>query len=122
MMEKKILVVDDAGFMRHLLGNTIKAIGYQNVSFAEDGFEAVEKARELKPDLITLDISMPGMDGLEALAKILEEWPEAKIVMVTAVTSQKILKQAISMGAVDFLKKPFDKDEIDSMFKKCFGE
>ena len=95
----KILVVDDAGFMRNLLGNTIREIGYAEVYFAEDGYKTIEKAQETKPDLITLDISMPGLDGIEAISKILEVSPNSKIVMVTAVNSQGPLKQAIMNGA-----------------------
>lgn len=118
MKNKKILVVDDAGFMRNLLGNTIKEIGYSNVYFADDGITAIEKAKEIKPDLITLDISMPIMDGLEAVGKILEVSSASKIVMVTAATSQITVKQAIRNGAVDYLNKPFDKAEVEDMLSR----
>ncbi len=118
MKEPKILIVDDAFFMRNMLGNTIRDIGYSDLHFAEDGFQAVEKAKELKPDIVTLDISMPGMDGLEAVEKILEVSPASKIIMVTAVTSQSVVKQALANGAVDFINKPFSKDEIEDRLKR----
>lgn len=121
MKDAKILVVDDAGFMRNLLANTIREIGYSDIHFAEDGVRAVEKAAEVKPDLVTLDISMPKMDGLEAVKKILEVSPATKIVMVSAITSQEAVKQAVRNGAVDFIKKPFNKTEIEDMLKKQLG-
>lgn len=118
MKEKKILVVDDAFFMRNLLGNTLKDIGYTNIYFAENGQNAVEKALEIRPDLVTLDISMPIMDGIEAVEKIIEACPSCKIVMVSAVTNQNAVKQALMNGAVDFIKKPFDKNELEKVMKK----
>lgn len=118
MNDQKILIVDDAGFMRNLLGNTIKEIGYLNLYFADDGTTAIEKAAEIKPDIITLDISMPIMDGLEAVSKILEVSPKSKIIMVTAVTGQTTIKQAIKNGAIDYLKKPFDKSEVEDILRR----
>lgn len=118
MEDTIILVVDDAAFMRNLLGNTIKSVGYSQVHYAEDGFVAIEKARELQPHFITLDISMPGIDGVEVIAKILEVSPASKIIMVSAVTAQQPIKQAIKNGAVDFVAKPFTPDEIREVLKK----
>ena len=114
----KILIVDDAFFMRNMLGNMVKDIGYNDIFFAVDGIDAVKNAEELKPDIITLDISMPGMDGLEAVSKILEVSPESKIIMVTAVDNQFVIKSALKSGAVDFLKKPISKDELEDRLKR----
>ena len=118
MKSESILIVDDSYFMRNLLGNTIKELGYANLFYAEDGNQAIEIAREVKPRLVTLDISMPGMDGIETLMKLKEVSPKSKIVMISAVNSQGIVKQALKNGAADFIKKPVDKMELDGMLKK----
>ena len=118
MKKTKILVVDDACFMRNLLGNTIREIGYSEIHFADSGSQAIERARTMKPDLITLDLSMPGMDGLEAMQKILEVSSASKVIMVSAVTTQSTMKQAMQNGAVDFIRKPFDKIEVEGKLKK----
>lgn len=118
-MEKtKILVVDDALFMRKLLGNTLMEIGYKNIEFAQDGFEAVKKAKEIQPEVVTLDISMPGMDGIEAISKILEVSSKSKIVMVSAVKSVQVIENAISKGAVEYIPKPFNRREVESSIKR----
>lgn len=118
MKDAKILVVDDALFMRKLLGNTLKEIGYSNIEFAEDGLEAVKKAGEIQPQIVTLDVSMPGMDGIEAISKILEVSSRSKIVMVSAVKSQQVIENAINKGAVDYIPKPFNRREVESSMKR----
>jgi len=118
MKKPIILVVDDSHFMRNLIGNTIKDLGYDGVYYAEDGFAAVEKAGKIKPDVVTLDVSMPGMDGIEAVKKILEVSPSSRVVMVSAVTSQIAIKQALQNGAKDFIKKPVDRTEIENMLNR----
>ncbi len=118
MEEKKILVVDDAFFMRVLLGNTLKDIGYKNIEFAEDGFEAIKKAKEIQPEVVTLDVSMPGMDGLEAISKILEVSSKSKIIMVSAVKSDQVIENAINKGAIDYIPKPFNRYEVESSLKR----
>jgi two-component system, chemotaxis family, chemotaxis protein CheY len=114
----KILIVDDASFMRNMIGSMVKEIGYREIYFAIDGFDAVEKAKELQPELITLDISMPGMDGLEAVSKIMQVSPNSKVIMLTAVDNQFAIKEALKNGAVDFLKKPIAKSELEDRFKR----
>jgi len=104
--------------MRNLIGNIIKEAGYTDVHFAGDGREAINIASELKPDIITLDISMPEINGLDAIEGILTASPCSKIIMVTAVTDQLIVKQAIQKGAVDFVKKPFDRFEIEDVLRR----
>lgn len=120
-MDDSILVVDDSFFMRSLLGNAIKDIGYSEIFYAEDGAKAVEISKTVKPDLVTLDISMPGIDGLETVLRILEVSSKSKIVMISAVNANDIIKQAIKNGAVDFLKKPVDKSELEEMLKRHLG-
>lgn len=118
-MEKtKILVVDDAFFMRKLLGNTLKDIGYCNIEFAQDGYEAVDKAKEMQPEVVTLDVSMPGMDGLEAIKKILQVSSDSKIIMVSAVTSDRVIRQAIKHGAVGYIPKPFSRKDVENGLKQ----
>ncbi|HHV29734.1 response regulator [Acetivibrio mesophilus] len=118
-MEKtKILVVDDAFFMRKLLGNTLKDIGYSNIEFAQDGYEAVDKAKEMQPEVVTLDVSMPGMDGLEAIKKILQVSSDSKIIMVSAVTSDRVIRQAIKHGAVGYIPKPFSRKDVENGLKQ----
>ena len=118
MDNAKILVVDDAVFMRNLLGNTLNELGYSNIEYAQDGYEAVKKAEEIQPQVVTLDISMPGMDGLEAIDKILEVSSKSKIVMVSAVKSDQVINSAINKGAVDYIPKPFSRREIESSMKR----
>lgn len=118
MKNDNILIVDDSQFMRNLLGNTIKELGYQNLFFAEDGNQAVEMVKEVKPRLVTLDISMPGMDGIDTVARLMEVSPKMKIIMISALGSSEIVKQALINGAVDFIKKPVDKIELGEMLKK----
>ncbi len=118
MKDAKILVVDDALFMRKLLGSTLKEIGFSNIEFAEDGLEAVKKAEKIQPQIVTLDVSMPGMDGIEAIGKILEVSSKSKIVMVSAVKSQQVIENAINKGAVDYIPKPFNRREVESSMKR----
>ncbi len=118
MKVPKILIVDDAAFMRNLIGNTIKQAGYTDLYYAEDGLEAVEKAGEIQPEFITLDISMPNLSGVDAVSRILEVSPSSKIIMISAVTGQQAIKDAIKNGAIDFVKKPFSKEEIEDVLKK----
>ncbi|AEV69438.1 response regulator [Acetivibrio clariflavus] len=118
MEDARILVVDDAIFIRKLLGNTLKELGYSNIEYARDGFEAIKKAEEIQPHVITLDVSMPGMDGLEAIDKILKVSAKSKIVMVSAVKSQQVINSAIARGAADYIPKPFSKREIENSMKK----
>ncbi|TYQ12870.1 UNVERIFIED_CONTAM: two-component system chemotaxis response regulator CheY [Acetivibrio alkalicellulosi] len=120
MVNTKILVVDDAFFMRTLLGNTLKDLGYDNVEFAEDGMEAIEKAKKNQPDVVTLDISMPEMDGLKAIEEILQVSNKSKIIMVSAITSQKVISQAIDLGAIDYIPKPFSKKDISKSLERYF--
>lgn len=104
-----ILIVDDAKFMRMTLANILKKANHEVVGEAENGREAVELYIELKPDVVTLDITMPVMSGLEAVREIKRHDPHAKIIMCSAMGQQKMVVEAIEAGALDFIVKPFDE-------------
>ncbi|MFB6362741.1 response regulator [Paenibacillus elgii] len=118
---KKILIVDDSLFMRMILRNVIQELGYETVAEASNGLEALTLYSELKPDLVTLDITMPEMDGITALEEIKNKDPDAKVIMVSAMGQQALLIRAVSMGASDFIVKPFSKDRVREALKKAFA-
>ncbi|MBD7936617.1 MULTISPECIES: response regulator [Cytobacillus] len=108
----KILVVDDAKFMRLTLKNILKKANHDIVGEAENGKQAIALYEELTPDLVTMDITMPEMSGLEAMRKIKAEYPTARIVMCSAMGQQKMVVEAIEAGAKDFIIKPFDEVRV----------
>lgn len=120
-MANNILLVDDAAFMRMMLKDILTKNGYQVVGEAENGLKAVDKYRELMPDLALMDITMPEMDGLQALKKIKSEWPDAKIVMCSAMGQQAMVIDAIQSGARDFIVKPFQPDRVLEAVRKVIG-
>lgn len=113
----KVLIVDDAKFMRVTLSNLLSNNGFTVVGMAENGQDALEKYKELHPDIVTLDITMPIMDGLEALKNIMEYDSEAKVVMCSAMGQQKLVVEAIELGAKDFIVKPFDEQRVIDTLK-----
>lgn len=114
---KRLLVVDDAMIMRAIIKDTAKQAGWEIAGEATNGAEAVERFRELKPDMATLDIVMPEMDGVEALRTIKTEHPQARVVMISAIDQRAKLNECIQLGALDFIVKPFDKQRLLSLFK-----
>ena len=116
-----ILLVDDAAFMRMMLKDILTKNGYTVAGEAENGLKAIDKFRELKPDLALMDITMPEMDGLQALKKIKAEWPDAKVVMCSAMGQQAMVIEAIQSGARDFIVKPFQPDRVIEAVKKVVG-
>ena len=116
-----ILLVDDAAFMRMMLKDILTKNGYTVVGEAENGLKAVEKFKELKPDLALMDITMPEMDGLQALKKIKAEWSDAKVVMCSAMGQQAMVIEAIQSGARDFIVKPFQPDRVIEAVRKVVG-
>jgi two-component system, chemotaxis family, chemotaxis protein CheY len=108
----KILIVDDAKFMRMTLSNILKKANHEIVGEGENGKEAVELYRMLRPDVVTLDITMPVMNGLEAVKAIKQEDPNAKIIICSAMGQQKMVVEAIEAGALDFIVKPFDEPRV----------
>lgn len=112
-MEKTILIVDDAMFMRQVIRKNLEEIGYKNIAEAKDGEEAVRIFKELCPDLVILDITMPVMSGIEALEKIKQVDGEAKVIMCSAVGQDLMIVKALEAGASDFIVKPFDKKNFE---------
>ena len=118
MADKTILLVDDAAIMRLMLKNLLVKNGYEVVGEAENGLQAIEKYKELKPNLVIMDITMPNKDGLTALKEIKKEFPAAKIVMCSAMGQESYVVDAIKSGASDFIVKPFQADRIISTVTK----
>lgn len=108
---KRVLIVDDAAFMRMTIKNMLSNYEYEIVGEAENGLEAVEKYKELSPDIVTMDITMPELDGIQALRMIKKINPGASVVMVSALGQEAKMKEAIIYGAKGFIVKPF-KEEI----------
>jgi len=111
-LSHSILIADDAGFMRAILGEIIEDMEWTVAGEASDGQEAIAQYRKLRPDLVLLDITMPNLDGTEALKAILEEDPQAQVVMITALGQKDQVLDAIKAGARDFIIKPFDHDRV----------
>ena len=114
----RLLIADDALIMRMRIGMVARAAGWEVAGEAADGAEAVARYRDLRPDLVTLDIVMPNLDGVAALNAIRTEVPAARVVMVTAVDQRTKLAECIELGALDFIVKPFDTDRLAGMFAK----
>lgn len=115
---KKILIVDDAVFMRNTLKMMLERNDFEVVGQAEDGEDAINQFIKLKPDVVTMDITMPKMSGLEALVKIKQVDPNAKIIMITAMGNEAMVKEAILNGAVNFIVKPFQEDKVVEVLKR----
>lgn len=111
-MATKVLVVDDAMFMRKMLTDILNKNGYEVVGEASDGHEGYLKYKELRPDVVTMDITMPGTTGIEGTQKIVSEFPDAKIVMCSAMGQESMVIEAIKAGAKNFIVKPFQPDKV----------
>ncbi|WP_027726043.1 response regulator [Tuberibacillus calidus] len=120
-MGKRILIVDDAAFMRMMIKDILVKNGFEVVAEASDGREAIEKYQEYKPDLVTMDITMPEMDGITSLKKIRELDPQAKVIMCSAMGQQAMVIDAIQAGAKDFIVKPFQNDRVIEAINKTLG-
>ena len=120
-MGKKVLIVDDAAFMRMMLKDILTKNGYEVVGEAENGAKAVERYKEVTPDLVTMDITMPEMDGISALKNIRSIDSNAKVVMCSAMGQQAMVIEAIQAGARDFIVKPFQADRVLEAVKKVIG-
>jgi two-component system chemotaxis response regulator CheY len=119
-MSRTILVVDDAAFMRMLLREILVAEGYI-VHEAVNGRDAVEKFAEVRPDLVTMDLTMPEMDGFTALTLIRETDPTARVIMVTAQSSAGAVSQTFDAGALDYISKPFQPAKLVETVRKCLA-
>ena len=120
-MAKNILICDDAAFMRMMIKDILTKNGYNIVGEAENGAKAVEKYAELKPDLVLMDITMPEMDGIEALKKIKAADANASIIMCSAMGQQALVIESIQSGAKDFIVKPFQADRVLEAVQKVVG-
>lgn len=120
-MGKKILIVDDAAFMRMLIKDALTKQGYTDVIEASDGNIAVELYQQHKPDLVFMDITMPNKTGLEALADIKKQDRFASVVMCSAMGQEAMVMDAIKLGAIDFIVKPFKPDRLLQITKKVLG-
>ncbi len=117
----RVLVVDDTAFMRKVVKDALVSAGHEVVGEAADGVEAVQRFRELRPDLTTLDITMPVKDGLAALEEILALDPSARVVMCSALGQESKVLQSIKMGAKDFVVKPFQPDRLVEAVAKALA-
>ncbi|WP_285766996.1 response regulator [Peribacillus sp. SI8-4] len=108
----RILIVDDAKFMRMTLSNILSKAGHEVIGEGENGKEAIELYRHFQPDLVTMDITMPIMSGLDAVKEIKKEFQAAKVIMCSAMGQQKMVVEAIEAGAKDFIVKPFDEGRV----------
>ena len=120
-MAKRILIADDAAFMRMMIKDILTKNGYNVVGEAENGLKAVEKYQETKPDLVLMDITMPEMDGIQALKKIKQADPNASVVMCSAMGQQAMVIESIQSGAKDFIVKPFQADRVIEAVRKVVG-
>ncbi|MGM7681690.1 response regulator [Cytobacillus sp. Hm23] len=120
-MSHKILIVDDAAFMRMMIKDILTKNGFEVVGEAADGVQAIEKFREFQPDLITMDITMPEMDGITALKEIKKLNSNAKIIMCSAMGQQAMVIDAIQAGAKDFIVKPFQADRVLEAINKTLS-
>jgi two-component system chemotaxis response regulator CheY len=117
-----VLIVDDALFMRTVLRDILIKNGYDVIGEATNGYEAIEKYQELHPDITTMDITMPELDGIEALKKIIEINRNAKVIMCSAMGQQGIVVEAIKQGACDFVIKPFQPQKVLEALEKASNE
>jgi two-component system chemotaxis response regulator CheY len=118
---KRLLVVDDAMFMRRLISGVAAEAGWEVAGEAANGEEAVSLYERLKPDLVTMDLVMPVMGGLEALRRIRTLDPGAQIVVVTALDQKQALMDSIRDGALDFIVKPFERERVLNLLQKLGG-
>lgn len=120
-MAKKILICDDAAFMRMMIKDILTKNGYEVAGEAENGKKAVERYNETKPDLVLMDITMPEMDGIQALKAIKAADPSASVIMCSAMGQQAMVIEAIQSGAKDFIVKPFQAERVLEAVKKVVG-
>lgn len=117
----RVLIVDDAAFMRMMIKDILEKNGYQVVGEASNGLKAVEIYKAEKPDVVTMDITMPDMDGIEAVKAIKAFDPAAKIIMCSAMGQQTMVMDAIRSGARDFIVKPFQAERVLEAIRKAVG-
>ena len=121
-MGKRIMVVDDSRMVKLRMEDLLAETEYEIAAYCRSGEEAVEQYGQVLPDVVTMDIIMPGMDGLEASQAILEEHPEAKIIMVSSLAYDDTFEEAKSIGAKGFIDKPFDREQLLALLDQVLSE
>ncbi len=121
-MSKRVLIVDDSMLMRKMIGESLADDGWEIVAEAGDGQEAIERYQGFRPDAVTMDIVMPGTDGMYALQHIIDFDPQAKVVVVSALNQTKLISDAIRQGAQDFIAKPFLPEQLQETMNSCLEE
>ena len=120
-MGKTVLIVDDAAFMRMMIRDILTKNGYEVVGEAENGGRAIEKYKELLPDLVIMDITMPEVNGIEAVREIRKLNPDSQVIMCWAMGQQAMVIESIQAGARDFIVKPFQAERVIEAVKKVLG-
>lgn len=115
----KVLIVDDAAFIRMMIKDILEGNGFEVIGEADNGLKAVELYKKDRPDIVTMDITMPEMDGIQALKEIIEYDENAKIIMCSAMAQQAMVMDAIKFGAKDFIVKPFQADRVLEAINKA---
>jgi len=121
-MKNRILIADDAKFMRKLLAKILEEGGYEVAGEAETGSEAIALYKKIKPDLVTMDLVMPDMSGIDAIKEIISSDPKARIVVVSAMGQQSLVSEAMSAGAKDFVVKPFHPSVVLEVIGRVLKE
>ena len=121
-MAKRIMVVDDSRMIYMQMKNLLKDTDYEVAAYCRDGEEAVAQYGEIAPDLVTMDIIMPGMDGLETAQAILEDYPDARIIMVSSLAYDDTFTEAEQIGAKGFIDKPFEKEKLLEAFQNALAD
>ena len=117
----RVLITDDSGYMRQVIRKFLEPNGYEVVGEASNGLESIAMAKELKPNLITMDISMKELGGIETTSKIKKELPDIKIIMISAIGETQFIKNAINAGASDYIIKPFTEKRLISSIQTVLG-
>jgi len=121
-MAYKVMIVDDSRVMELQMENLLKGTDYEVAGYCRNGLEAIERYKELSPDVVTMDILMPGMDGLETAQAILEEHPEARIIMLSSLAYDDTIDEAQAIGTKGFIYKPFDQEQLLHALGKALAE
>ena len=120
-MASRVLIVDDLAFIKLIIKDTLEKTGFEVAGEASNGVEAIEQYKRLQPDIVLMDITMPKMDGIQALQEIVKIDPQAKVIMCSALGQQKLIIQSIQLGAKDFIVKPFQPDRVLEAVRKVVG-
>ena len=120
-MSTRVLIVDDAKIMRHMIKQLLVGIGCEIVGEAANGEEACVMYEDLSPDIVTMDVVMPKLGGIDALKRIREKHGDAKVVMITALDQREPLMEALKLGAIDYIVKPFEKDRVREAMQRVLA-